>query len=152
MTTRSTEKMIARSKMAGLTLIELMIALVLGLLVLGAAIGIFVSNRQAYTATESLSRIQENSRVAFELMAREVREAGGNPCAANIPTVNLLNPVVPAPWWLNFSNGVRGYEGTEAFSGVAIGTAAGARVSGTDAIELRSGSANDATITDHNPT
>ena len=46
----------ARS-MRGLSLIELMIAMLLGLLVVGGAIGIFVSNRRAYNATESLSRV-----------------------------------------------------------------------------------------------
>ena len=61
----------------GLSLIELMIALLLGLLVVGGAIGIFTSNRRAYNATESLSRVQENARVAFEMMSRDVREAGG---------------------------------------------------------------------------
>ncbi|MFP3416601.1 prepilin-type N-terminal cleavage/methylation domain-containing protein, partial [Bacillus sp. SIMBA_074] len=46
----------------GFSLIELMIALVLGLLVVGAAIGIFLSNRQTYQATEGVGRAQEGVR------------------------------------------------------------------------------------------
>ena len=62
----------------GVSLIELMVALVLGLLVVGGAIGMFISNKQAYSATESVGRVQENSRLAFELMARDKKvERGG---------------------------------------------------------------------------
>ncbi|MFA4615373.1 pilus assembly protein PilW, partial [Xanthomonas perforans] len=53
-----------------------MISMVLGLLVVGAAIGIFLSNRQAYAATEGVGRIQETARLGFELIARDIREAG----------------------------------------------------------------------------
>ena len=84
----------------GLSLIELMIAMLLGLLVAGAAVTIFMSNRQTYQATDNLGRIQENLRTSFELMARDVREAGGNPCANDLPIANVLNN--PAgEWWSN---------------------------------------------------
>lgn len=138
-----------RSRASGVTLIELMIALVLGLLVVLAASGIFVSNRQVFRATENLSRVQENARVAYELMAREVREAGGNPCSRNIPIVNVLND--PDEWAASWADGVRGYEGGQAFSQAAFGTAAGNRVAGTDAVELRSGAPGEVTIVDHKP-
>lgn len=126
-----------------------MIALVLGLLVVGAAIGIFVSNRQAFRATENLSRVQENARVAYELMAREVREAGGNPCSRSVPVVNVLNNATA--WGASWSDGVRGYNDAQAFSQAAFGTAAATRVAGTDAIELRSGAPGEVTVTDHKP-
>jgi type IV pilus assembly protein PilW len=145
-----THSLRSRRHVRGVTLIELMIALVLGLLVVGAAIGIFVSNRQAFRATENLSRVQENARVAYELMAREVREAGGNPCSRSVPVVNVLNN--SSYWSTNWSDGVRGYNGSQAYGPAAIGTAAGTRVAGTDAIELRSGASGDVTVTDHKPT
>ncbi|KAF1720767.1 PilW family protein [Pseudoxanthomonas wuyuanensis] len=134
----------------GVTLIELMIALVLGLLVIGAAIGIFVSNKQVFRTAENLSRVQENARVGYELMARELRQAGGNPCSRNSRIVNVLNP--NTIWGTDWGNGVRGYTGAQAFGGAAFGTAGGARVAGTDAIELRSGEAGAATVVDHLPT
>jgi len=122
----------------GLSLIELMISMVLGLLVVGGAIGVFLSNQQTYRATESLARVQENARVAFELMAREVREAAGNPCSAKLPTANVLeNPT--ASWWSNWANGVVGYE-SGALAGSAIGT---------DAIELMSATSGGVTVVSH---
>lgn len=121
-------------RVQGLSLIELMIAMVLGLLVVGGAIGIFLSNQQTYRATESLARVQENARVAFELMAREVREAAGNPCAANLPTANILNPTTE--WWNNWGNGLVGYEnGALALS-----------ANGTDAIDLLSATSGGVTV------
>ncbi len=71
---------VPRASMAGLSLIELMVALALGLLVVLAAIGLFASNRAVYGNTESLARIQENARAGFEMMARDIREADGTVC------------------------------------------------------------------------
>lgn len=125
----------------GVSLIELMIALVLGLLVTGAAIGMFLSNSRTFDTTESLSRVQENARMAFELMARDVREAGGNPCAKNIVVGSVLNAAGVA-WWNTWQNGLVGYE-----NGALAGSLAG-----TDAIELVSANSTGANVTSHNPT
>lgn len=139
------------SRMRGLSLIELMIAMLLGLLVVGAAIGIFLTNKRTYTATESLGRVQENVRTAFELMAQDVREASGNPCVNNLPIVNVLNN--PASnWWSNLNNwgdGVRGFNTTEEMVGLDFGSEAGERVSGTGALQLLAGDDNVTTIETH---
>jgi type IV pilus assembly protein PilW len=71
----------ARARMAGLSLIELMIAMVLGLIVMGAAFAVFMSNQSTFGANEGLNRMQENARVAFELMSRDIRAAGGSACS-----------------------------------------------------------------------
>lgn len=65
----------------GFGLIELMVALTLGLLVLGAAIAIFQSNLRTFKTNEGVNRIQEGARVAYELMARDVRAVGGTACS-----------------------------------------------------------------------
>lgn len=138
---------------AGLTLIELMIALVLGLLILAAAIAVFASNRQVYRSTESLGRIQENARAAYEIMARDVREAAGNACESNLPVVNVLNNPT-SNWFTDFTGGITGYDGATALPGMAFGAAGstgGLRVSGTDAIDLKSAVSNGITVADHQP-
>jgi type IV pilus assembly protein PilW len=130
---------VGRRHARGLSLVELMVSLVLGLLVTGAAINVFVSNRQTYRATESLGRVQENARVAFELMARDVREAGGNPCAKNLPMANAVNDG-ELTWWTDFGDGIVGVEGAFASDNPPN------RVAGTDAVELKSGHAGAYTI------
>lgn len=151
---RSSNRIKTRSlgrQMQGVSLIELMIALVLGLLVVSAAIGIFISNRQVFRAADNLSYVQENARVAYEIMARELRQAGGNPCSRNIPMVNVLNNT--SAWGAAWGDGVRGYDGTNgaAFPLAVAGAALRDRVPGTDAIELRSGGSGEVSVEDHKP-
>lgn len=134
-------------RMAGFTLIELMIGLMLGLMVTSAAIGIFISNSNIHRATESLGRIQENARVAFELMARDIREGGGNLCSRNLPIANVLNNA-GTDWWAS-APAIRGYGGGQAFPDRPFGSAAGQRVAGTGAIEIVSSGTVSVTIDDH---
>lgn len=135
-------------RMAGVSLVELMVSLILGLMVVGAALTVFISNRQTYAATESLGRIQETARIAFEVMARDVREAGGMPCDLDAPIVNVLNSPATA-WWSMWTTPLSGYEATTAAAGLPFGTGAGQRLSGTDAIELHSAHSNGVTVADH---
>lgn len=122
----------------GVSLVELMISMVLGLIVAGAAVAMFATNRVTYSASENMGRIQEAGRTAFELMARDVREAGGNPCDASLSLTSGLNTPT-GTWWRNWNNGLIGYSGATAFPDVAFGTTEGARVAGTEAIEVKYG-------------
>ncbi|ATE71154.1 PilW family protein [Lysobacter capsici] len=123
----------------GLSLIELMVALVLGLLLTMGALSIFLASRAAFRTTEDLSRVQEASRVAFELMARDVREAGGNQCSASILTNNIVAEREGA-YWKNWSTAFKGFGGDAPFTAPAqgFGGGAGARVAGSDGLELHS--------------
>lgn len=76
----------------GFTLVELMISLLLGLIVVGAAGAVFRANQQTYRTTDELARIQENARVAFELLAKDIREAGGNPCGNGMNNLFRIAP------------------------------------------------------------
>ena len=58
-------KGVGASRVRGFSLVELMIALLLGLIVIGSAGSIYLANKRAYPATEVLGRVQESSRVAF---------------------------------------------------------------------------------------
>lgn len=138
----------SRRRQSGLSLIELMISLVLGLIVVGAASAVFLSNRRAYGTSETVNRIQESSRIAFELMSRDVREAGGNPCSSSATIVNQLTTASDA-WWQAFAQGIRGYNGATATPGTAFGTAAASRVNGTDAIDLHLANTGDYRVTSH---
>ncbi len=60
----------------GLTLVELMIAMVIGLVLVGGVIQIFVANNQTYRVTENMSRMQENGRFALDIMGKMIRSAG----------------------------------------------------------------------------
>lgn len=78
--------------MRGFTLVELMIALVLGLVIIGGVISVFLANKQSYRSNEALGQVQDTSRVSFELLSRDIRSAGGTPCG-NPPDriANVIN-------------------------------------------------------------
>ncbi len=131
----------------GFSLVELMIALVLGLVIIGGAISMFLANRQTYQTSENLARMSENMRMAFELMARDLREAGSTACGNTTRVANVLNngpeaAEIPA-WWADWGNAVRGYDGT----------ANANRVAGTDSIQiLAMDSSEMLSIVSHSPT
>jgi type IV pilus assembly protein PilW len=137
-----------RATQSGFSLIELMIALLLGLLVVAAAAGVFMSNKRVYAATETLGRIQENSRAAFEIMSRDVREAGGNPCSSAASVVNQLVPGSNS-WWAGFGDGLEGFDDTVAMPATAFGTTVGTRISGTDAVQLHLARDGSMRVLDH---
>lgn len=61
---------------AGFTLIELMIALALGLFLVGAILLVFQTSRLAALDAAQLSRLQENVRFASDYLVRDIRNAG----------------------------------------------------------------------------
>jgi type IV pilus assembly protein PilW len=144
----SAASFVRRGRERGVSLVELMISMLLGLLVVGSAITVFISNRQTYRATENLGRIQENARIAFELMARDLREAGGNPCERDLPTANVLT-TANSSWWNTWGSPITGFGPTTAFGDMAFGTAASERLTGTDALVVRSAISGGLTVSNH---
>nr|WP_274520640.1 prepilin-type cleavage/methylation domain-containing protein [Ectothiorhodospira variabilis] len=130
-----------------------MIALVLGLIIIGGAGTIFLSNQQAYRTNDGLSYIQESSRSAFELLAREARGAGGSACSHFERVANVVNedPNSPRPWD-SASMGIQGYDGSMASDGADFGTGIGDRVSGTHAVRFQGMDASGLSVRDHQTT
>jgi type IV pilus assembly protein PilW len=65
-----------RSTQRGLSLLELLIAMALGLFLTWGAIQAFLTGKQTYSMQQGLSRLQENSRIAQEFIGFDVRGAG----------------------------------------------------------------------------
>jgi type IV pilus assembly protein PilW len=77
---------------SGVSLIELMVALVIaGLITLGI-IQIFVGSKIAYQVQEGLSRIQENGRFSLQYLERNARLAGYMGCGNDLARVPPNNP------------------------------------------------------------
>src|SRR5689334_16682729 len=60
---------------AGLTLVELMVSITLGLLVAMAAAALLLSSKSGYTAQDDVTRLQETGRYAIESITRAIRQA-----------------------------------------------------------------------------
>lgn len=96
-----------RRRQRGLTLIEIMVALVISLILTAGVIQIFTGSKQTYRFQEQLSRMQESGRFAIEMLSRELRSVGYDGCAGrSIDPVNTLNNPDNLAW--NFQQGVFG--------------------------------------------
>lgn len=60
----------------GLSLVELMVALAVGMLLIAGFLQIFLSVRSTYATNEASSRVQENGRFALDFLASHARLAG----------------------------------------------------------------------------
>ena len=61
---------------AGMSLVELMVAVTLSLILMAGVIQVHVSSKASYQVQHELSALQENQRIAVELLNRDVRKAG----------------------------------------------------------------------------
>lgn len=132
----------------GLALVELMIALVLGLIIIGAVTGIMLSNIQGFRTTRGLTQVQDAARVGFELLARDIRQAGNVPCGNDIAIVNILNPAQNGtiPWQYDWDNAVTGLSGDTALPGVTN------QIAGTESLIILYGHATNAYMKEYSST
>lgn len=87
----------------GFSLVELMVAMLLGLILVGAATGVMLSNTQSFKATQKIAQTQDGARLGFELMARDIRQAGSIPCGNNTSIDNIISAAQSdAPWYLDW--------------------------------------------------
>ena len=81
-----------KARQGGLTLVELMIGLVIGLVMTGAISFLFIDASRNYRVTDNLSRMQETSRFVLDKIGRDARGAGYYGCAGEEALLdNLLN-------------------------------------------------------------
>jgi len=59
----------------GVSLIELMVALVIGVFMIGGAITVYLKARDTYATTDATARLQENARYALAIIESDVRMA-----------------------------------------------------------------------------
>ncbi|MES9911253.1 MAG: PilW family protein [Candidatus Sedimenticola sp. 4PFRAG1] len=125
-------------KQQGLGLVEIMIAMVLGLVLTIGMTEIFIANKQAHKSQESLSHIQENARFAIETMARNIRMAGYMGCANldAVPPNVIADP--PPSGGFSAATAVMGSEVDDAgaWAPVYDGVAPVGVVKGTDVIRV----------------
>lgn len=103
-------KKLVRRRIVGLTLVELMVAITIGLIILAAVTRLFVSSRSTYNLEENLARVQESGRFAMEFLAQDIRMAGYAGCSANLSGSEVSNLVSPATSAATFNpDGITGY-------------------------------------------
>jgi len=120
------------TRQAGLTLVELMVAMALSLILMAGVLTIFASSKVTSQLQAALSTVQENGRHALYTLVREIRGAGYSGCAGIEPT--LVNLIANNP-----PDGITGFTAEEVIFGEdnVGGTNAYNAVAGTDVIRVR---------------
>jgi len=120
----------------GISLVELLVALVITLILTAGVISIFTGSQVAYRFNDAMSRVQENGRYAVNVLSHDVRMAGYAGCArtGTVPISNIANP----PALGDFDPALQ----VEGMDDVSSGTMIGTRevLTGTDVLILRGGS------------
>ena len=75
----------------GLTLIELLIAMLIGTLLILGATSMFIANKRVYKEVDFQGRLAENARFGMEMMVRDLRMAGFIGCAVQQDVENRLD-------------------------------------------------------------
>jgi type IV pilus assembly protein PilW len=119
----------------GMTLVELMVAMLLGLVVTGVAVSVFLASRSSFKTNMAIGEVQDGSRIAFELLTRDARQASLTGCGNGTFIANVLKNS-GTDWWANWGNAVRGYEAGSTDPAVTTGTATGNRLAATDSVQL----------------
>jgi len=99
-----------RAAQAGISLVETLVALVLGLAMVSVAFNLYVSNRAVFRQIDAMVGLQESASVGVALLETNLRHAGGTLCRNGPPTTVLAkgetkypysyhNPETPARYW-----------------------------------------------------
>lgn len=123
---------------SGFSLVELMIALLLGLLLMSGIIAVYLESKQSFVQDEAISRVQENGRFALRLLTREIAMGGfyagvTEPGAISAPA----GADACATWLLNPTQVIETYNNADGGVSAAFGTCTLAAVAGTDVIAVR---------------
>ena len=84
---------------AGFSLVELLVAMAIGLVVLGSLYGVFTLQNKTFGNQEQIVEMQQNTRAAMDMMSREIRMAGYDPVEVNSdsnPSNNFFGVTVNA--------------------------------------------------------
>jgi hypothetical protein len=117
---------------AGVSLLELMIALVLGLLVALGVVSLFIGVSKAQLVHTQIARIQEEGRMAIAQLAEDLRMANAQHCSNTGGNACDVSPALLS---------MRGYDcglhRCMPSAPIAMGAAVGDRVPATDMLTLR---------------
>jgi len=140
----------SKKKIGGLSLIELMIAMLIGSILMIGVVQVFGASRTAYQLSEGMARVQENGRFALDYLQRDLRMAGHFGCVndqARGQIAGALTSHFTANGPMDFGFSVRGYDNANP-TGITLSPA---RRAGTDVIVLRFMSASGIPITAIDP-
>jgi type IV pilus assembly protein PilW len=131
-------------RVRGFTLVELLVGIALALVITAVVVSVFGRASRATNVTQAVNEIQEQARVALDMLQRDVRSAGYIGCNSNrlLDSGGLINTIAAPAGYLNdLDRSIAGFEGTgAAFSPAAdagLATASPQPLASSDALTIR---------------
>ena len=75
------------SRQSGVSMVELLVAMVLGLFLLFALVEILINGKQSFGSASHMSRLQENGRIATNLLVSDLKRAGYMGGNSDVPNI-----------------------------------------------------------------
>ncbi|WP_460805703.1 PilW family protein [Microbulbifer agarilyticus] len=130
----------------GISLVELMISITIGLILMTGVVQLFLSSRATFSTQQALARVQESGRLAMEFLAEDIRMAGYMGCMSrNLNVTNTLNNSSDLAY--NFEIGIEGLNNVGATPPAGYPSDI---VAGTDVLVVRGANGNGVDITQNN--
>ena len=101
-----------RCRQRGFNLVELLIAMALGLFVIQGIMQVYTGNRQAYRWVAAHSQMQESLRFSLDTMMFKIRNAAYQGCGGEGSNVRNVLTDAATDYNYDFSNKIIGYVGT----------------------------------------
>ncbi|HUL67684.1 MAG TPA: PilW family protein [Burkholderiaceae bacterium] len=99
------------NRQRGLSLVELMISITIGLIVMSALAYVFAGSRGAYRVNENLARVQETGRFALDYIGQDLRMVSFAGChSRGLTNDNTLVIARPAVTFAGVGDGLLGFE------------------------------------------
>ena len=92
----NTATLASRRAMRGLSLVELMVSLVIGLILMVAVVSAYLGSASASRMAEAQGRMNEDGQAALAVISQHIRMAGNNPVQPNYPSTTYASQRNPA--------------------------------------------------------
>lgn len=136
---------IRRNRQSGLSLIELMIAMTIGLFLIGGAMLIFVTSSDTRRTNDDIARMQENTRFAMDTIKPDVRMAGLwgltsitgtlNGYAGSASELSTIASDCEDRWYIKLTMPIEGFNDNNPYSATCL--SASDYMPGTDILVVR---------------
>lgn len=139
-------------KQFGFSIVELMIAITLGMLVTGAVMSVFLTSSKTNKTQDNMARLQENARFALNKMQTDIRMAGYRGCLGRkgstpdfvkTPTTNVTNVINSYGYEDNLAISLQGFKASGASWSPALDASISGAIptpsAGSDVITVRMG-------------
>ena len=132
-----------QTKQLGISMVEVLVALIISLFLLGGIVQVYVGNKTTFAFTSALAEIQENGRFAVDMMSQDLRLAGEWGCINFDPsdTSNVNNTLSAATMISPYNPILHDFESRDGIEGTENDG-----LNGSDSITIRGGKTVQANI------